>query len=274
MKCACIIPCFNEKDRIEDIFYEIEKINKKDIDWFILDNGSIDTSFEIMKNMIKNNQSKNVYIIKKRKNTGYGSGLKYVIEKIILLNNGINNFKINCIFPEIKKSQFYDNIAWTHADGQTPINDVIKAYKIAENNYHNKNILIKGLRTRREDGLLATLFTFFLNLIQIIFYNKKIISPNSQPTLISYELIKKTISYTFDDSLFDTSLSIICAKLESKIIRFPVQFLRRKSGIGANEKIIHKINFSIKNFILLWKMRRYSIIFKKKKRINDLKNSS
>lgn len=260
MKCACIIPCFNEKDRIEEIFYEIKKLCNSNIDWFILDNGSMDNSFEIMKSMIKKYQKENIYIIKKTKNTGYGSGLKYVIKKIILLNNGINKFKINYIFPEINKSNFYYNIAWTHADGQTPLSDVIKAYKIAENS-NNQKLLIKGLRIKREDGRLATIFTFFLNLIQITFYNKKIISPNSQPTLISYGLIKKIISLTFNDSLFDTSLSIICAKLGSKIIRFPVEFLRRKSGFGANEKIIHKLNFSIKNFKLLWKLRRYSIIF-------------
>ena len=263
MKCACIIPCFNEKNRIEEIFYEIEKLSKYNIDWFILDNGSIDSSFEIMKNMIKKCQRGNIYIIKKTKNTGYGSGLKYAIEKIILLNNGINSFKINHIFPEISKSHFYDKIAWTHADGQTPICDVIEAYKIAEDNNNNQKLLIKGLRISREDGKLAATFTFFLNLIQIIFFNRKIISPNSQPTLISYELLGKIIRSTFNDSLFDTSLSIICAKLDVEIIRFPVKFLRRTSGIGANEKIIHKLNFSIKNFILLWKMRRYSIMYPK-----------
>ena len=262
MKCACIIPCFNEKARIEEIFYEIGKLDKENIDWFLLDNGSTDNSFEIMKNMIKKYQMKNIFIIKKRKNMGYGSGLKYVFKKIIILNEVKNTFKINFTFPVIKKSKFYDNIAWTHADGQTPIYDVIRAYEIAENN-NNQLIFIKGLRIRREDGILATLFTFFLNLIQIIFFNKKIISPNSQPTLISYKLIEKIIGSTFNDSLFDTSLSIICTKLDCEIIRFPVQFLRRKSGDGANEKIIHKITFSIKNFILLWKMRRYSIIFPK-----------
>ncbi len=262
MKCACIIPCFNEKDRIEGIFYEIKKIGKSNIDWFILDNGSIDNSFEIMKKMSKKYIKENIYIIKKTKNTGYGSGLKYVIKKLILLNSGINKFKTSYIFPDISKSNFYDNIAWTHADGQTPLYDVITAYKIAENN-NNQKLLIKGIRIKREDGILATMFTFFLNLIQITFYNKKIISPNSQPTLVSYRLMEKIIRLTFNDNLFDTSLSIICSKLGSEIIRFPVQFLKRKSGVGANEKIIHKLNFSIKNFILLWKLRRYSVIFPK-----------
>ena len=262
MKCACIIPCFNEKDRIEGIFYEIKKIGKSNIDWFILDNGSIDNSFKIMKKMRKKYLVENVFIIKKTKNTGYGSGLKYVIKKIILLNSGINNFKSNYIFPEINKSNFYDNIAWTHADGQTPLYDVIKAYKIAEKNT-NQQLFIKGIRIKREDGMLATIFTFFLNLIQITFYSKKIINPNSQPTLVSYKLMERIIRLTFNDSLFDTSFSIICAKLGSEIIRFPVQFLRRKSGVGANEKIIDKLNFSIKNFILLWKLRRYSVIFPK-----------
>lgn len=262
MKCACVIPCFNEKERIGEIFNEIKKVSKGDIDWFILDNGSRDGSFEIMKKMIKKHQRENIYIIKKTKNKGYGSGLKYVMRKIILLNNGKDNFKIKNIFPEINRSNFYDSIAWTHADGQTPIYDVIKAYKIAEIN-NNHKLFIKGLRVKREDGIIALTFTFFLNLIQIIFFDKRIISPNSQPSLISYQLLEKIIGSSSNDSLFDTSLTIICAKLGSEIIRFPVQFLKRKSGFGANEKIINKLNFSIKTFLLLWKMRRYSMLFPK-----------
>ena len=66
MKCACIIPCFNEKDRIEGIFYEIKKIGKSNIDWFVLDNGSIDDSFKIMKKMRKKYPLENVFIVKKQ----------------------------------------------------------------------------------------------------------------------------------------------------------------------------------------------------------------
>tara|TARA_Y100000991_G_C21868696_1_gene304156 strand:- start:53 stop:787 length:735 start_codon:yes stop_codon:yes gene_type:complete len=237
-KFVCLIPCFNEGDNLRYLCDEIKQINNQNVDWYIINNGSTDIKQKDFEKVIENKiNTNNVFTHFVKKNEGYGYGIKHCLLDII---------------------DHYEFICWTHADGQTPLSDVINAFKIAEKK-NNKNLLIKGIRKKRSDGALATFFTFFLNLIQIIFFSHKIISPNSQPTLITNKLLKAIIDKTFDDNLFDTSISIICAKIGCEIIRFPVCFLLRKNGVGQNEKIIQKLRFSIKNFILLWKMKKYSI---------------
>ena len=65
IKCACIIPCFNEEKRIKAIFQELNDINIENIDWFILDNGSTDNGFQIIEETNSLFNKKNIFIIRK-----------------------------------------------------------------------------------------------------------------------------------------------------------------------------------------------------------------
>lgn len=261
MKCAFIIPCFNEETRINDIFNEIYLLNITNIDWFILNNGSSDGTYKLIEENMKKYGKKNVFAIHKKVNEGYGTGLKYVITKLI--ENDRDSTPISSSDGVYKpKNQFnkefrYKMVGWTHADGQTPIYDVKKAYNLFVNSHNKRSLFIKGIRKKREDGLISTIFTNFLKIIQILFFSRKIVSPNSQPTFISSEILIKVFEQTYNDNLFDLSLSILVSKLKCEIKRFPVRFLKRKGGFGENEKISQKLRFSIKNFVLFWKMRKY-----------------
>jgi glycosyltransferase involved in cell wall biosynthesis len=262
IKCACIIPCFNEEKRIKGIFQEINDLNVENIDWFILDNGSTDNSFQIIEDTKAFFNKKNIYIIRKRVNNGYGSGIKYAVSKIISKNKNLKKGYDSKNLSLNKNYKYnYDILSWTHADGQTPLVDVLKGLKIV-NELNSKEFLVKGIRVKRDDGIVATIFTSVLNIIQIIFFSKSIISPNSQPTLVSTELLTKIMHKTADDFLFDLSVFIISSRIGAKIKRFSVKFLNRESGSGANQTIFQKLNFSIKNLVLLWEMRKYSRVYK------------
>lgn len=261
IKCACIIPCFNEEKRIKAIFQEISELKIENIDWFILDNGSTDNSLQIIKKTEEIFNKENIFIIRKSLNNGYGSGIKFAISKIVSNNKNLES-EYDSKNVSLKKNFNYDVLSWTHADGQTPIVDVLKGLQIVKN-IGKDNFLVKGLRVKRDDGFIATVFTSVLNLIQIVFFSKSIISPNSQPTLVSTILLIDILHKTSDDFLFDLSVSIISSKFGVEIKRFPVKFLNRESGSGANQTIFQKLNFSIKNLVLLWKMRKYSRVYKK-----------
>ena len=261
IKCACIIPCFNEEKRIKAIFQEINDLKTENIDWFILDNGSTDNSFQIIKKTEEFFNKENIFTIRKSLNNGYGSGIKFAISKIVSNNNNFESDNDSKNVP-LKNNFNYDVLSWTHADGQTPIVDVLMGFKIVKN-IGKDDFLVKGLRVKRDDGFIAKVFTSVLNIIQILFFSKSIISPNSQPTLLSSKLITEIMHKTSDDFLFDLSVSIISSKLDVEIKRFPVKFLIRESGSGANQTIFQKLNFSIKNLVLLWKMRKYSKVHKK-----------
>ncbi len=243
LSCACIIPCFNEKDRIKDLINEISKLESNLIDWYLLDNGSNDTTYQIMINELSKVKLSNIFPIKKKKNNGYGAGLKYVINKI-------NKSRESKKDKGLTLKKVYKYICWTHADGQTPINDVAIAHNIAIKQ-EKKFILIKGKRIQRKDGLLGIIFEFFLNLLVSLKYNKNILSAYSQPTLISKSLLLKISEHCPNDSVFDLAVIVKGFLHKATILRFPVVFEKRTKGKGSNESLYQKIKFSIDNLIYM-----------------------
>ena len=182
-KSACVIPCFNEENNLIPICNEIAKLNIEYIDWYLINNGSTDINHKKFNSIIKDNmQSPHIYTYHIAKNKGIGYGIK------------------TCLLEIIKN---YEVVSWTHADGQTPIEDVVKAHEIYISDEDTD--LVKGIRISRSDGVLATLFTTIYNIILLISGNYKSRSPNSQPTLIKSSFANSIISYAENDSNFDIS---------------------------------------------------------------------
>ena len=219
---VCLIPCFNESGNLLSLCEEIKSLNYNNIDWYLINNGSTDIDNISFQRIIENN--KDQHCIKTffiSKNKGYGYGLKKCIVNIL---------------------DQYEEIIWTHADGQTPLNDVIKALEISSQN--KKIEIIKGIRVSRKDGIIASTFTFFLNICLFFSGNYNYRSPNSQPTLIKKYLLEKIILKTEDNGNFDVSALIKSKRFQNRIIRFPVNFNNRKKGEGSNEKFFDKIKYS------------------------------
>ena len=260
-KCACIIPCFNEEKQINYIFEEIKKLNYVNLDWYLLDNGSIDNTLKRMQELLITSETNNIYILSKKLNEGYGAGIKYAISKIfpyikistIRKNSNLNNAAIN---KEYLKENYYEFVAWTHADGQTPFEDIGKALELAQNNYDEK-IFIKGQKTIREDGKISKFFEFALNCLLILFFNSSIKNPYSQPSLISKKLFSIFINKCSNDSLFDLDILIKSFRYKATLKRFNVRFLKRESGKGSNENIKQKVIFSLINLKLIWGYRSF-----------------
>ena len=141
-KLSIIIPCFNEAKNIPALIKKIDPIIDENIEVILVDNGSTDKTGEIIELELLNRNSV-LKSISVSKNIGYGNGIM----------RGVKEAK-----GEI--------IAWTHADGQTPLIDVITSYQIFCRCQENID-LIKGISTSRKDGLIAKTFTMFFNIIRI-----------------------------------------------------------------------------------------------------------
>ena len=256
MNYACIIPCFNEGKRIIELIGELEIINSPDIHWFLVDNGSYDSSFDFIFSNNQRNLDTSINFIRKSTNEGYGKGIKYALYQI-------NNYKKNQKSGNIIFNSFsnYSALGWTHADGQTPVIDFTYATKKASQ-ISNNDFLVKGIRSSREDGFVSTIFTSFLNLIIFTFFNCNCINPNSQPTLISRELLFKVLDNTSNDGTFDLSILIKSTEYKVSYSRFPIKFLKRKSGFGSNESFYQKLKYSVDLLFFIWSMRGYSKFYK------------
>ena len=122
MKLSIVIPCYNESKNIPLILSRFDEVIKRqDIEVVLVNNGSTDTSKEVIEQLLsKYSFARPVYV---PINKGYGFGI------LSGLKEAIGTY-----------------VGWTHADMQTDPYDVIKALEIIENESEAENIYVKGNR--------------------------------------------------------------------------------------------------------------------------------
>ena len=126
---SIVLPCYEEAPSLPELYKKASFITDNyDIEIIFLDNGSKDQSWEIMQSL---KEKEKIRFVKLQTNKGYGFGIKYAL-----------NF---C------KGKY---IGWTHADLQTDLFDVIKAFELLSQtkNCKPKNIkyALKGKRLGRK----------------------------------------------------------------------------------------------------------------------------
>ena len=120
MKMSIVIPCYNEEENIPIILDKFDNIlTNEDIEIILVNNGSTDNSDEVLKRLLPKYLFAKTVLVPINKGYGYG------------------------IFQGLKEAKG-DFLGWMHADMQTTPSDVLKSYKILEENSWNKNIFVKG----------------------------------------------------------------------------------------------------------------------------------
>ena len=214
---SLVIPCYNEEKNIKELFEQISKLeNKFNLEAIIVNNGSTDDSSTIIDSEKK--IIKNLKVIKIEKNIGFGNGVK----------EGVKNATSNLI-------------CYAHGDLQTNLEDVYKAYNIYKTSNLGKKF-IKGSRQKRP--LIDVTFTFLMSLINSILFRKVLYDIHAQPNLFERSLIKN-FDFVPNDMSLDLYM-ILNAKINDyKIIKFKVNFLKRRFGIGSNENFLKKVKYSL-----------------------------
>ena len=216
-----VIPCYNEKNNLDTLLEKFKEIlNEYDfIKIILVDNGSTDKSDKIIKNNIIFNY-KNFKLIQINKNIGYGHGIIKGLEQV--------------------DTEFY---SWTHADLQTDIKDVVKAFKLHKEKLITGNYIIKGKRKKR--NLLDSFFTICMSFLTTILTLSIQYDINAQPKIFTKEIFNK-LKNPPNDFMLDLYFMIIIKKLKFKIINFPVYFSKRKFGISKGGGTIKgKLKLSI-----------------------------
>lgn len=215
---SLIVPCYNEEKNILHLSKKIILLSKYiKFETILIDNGSIDnTSSEIIKLKKKINNLKLIFI---KKNQGFG----YAIKKGITASKR----KILC---------------YTHADLQTDIKDVLKAYRIFKKN-KNKKVFIKGSRLKRTFSEIV--FSFGMSFFCSLLFFKKMNDIHAQPNFFKRELITK-VKYLPNDFSLDIYMYLLAKIKKHEIIRFDVFFNKRIYGKGNNENLLKKFSHSFK----------------------------
>ena len=225
MKLSLIIPCFNEAKNIPLLLERCREIVKPgEVEIILVDNGSTDTSHEVLERIIKDYPG--CYSIRVEINKGYGFG---ILEGL--------------------RSADGEILCWTHADMQTDPTDVLAGLQYFKK--YGDNLFCKGRRFGRP--IFDVIFTIGMSFFESILLRKFMWDINAQPTMFSRKFFE-TWSDTPDDFSLDLYAYYEAKRQNLKVRRFPVEFSERAYGEShwnLNWKakwsfILRTVNYSLK----------------------------
>lgn len=219
MKFSIIIPCYNEKDNIDNLIKRIRPLQDEyDLEYVLVENGSTDGSRDYFKNNVEN-VFKNIIVAYVDKNLGYGYGLQ----------EGI-------------KAATGDYIGWIHADLQMPPEELRSFFNEIETGDIKKKVFFKGIRTNR--NFIDRFFTNGQAFFNTCLFKMKLYDIGAIPVIFSRELLD---FFELDDMPNDFSIELFVYKEAVKngfqIIRHKVKLLSREKG---NSSWNHGVKSKIK----------------------------
>lgn len=201
MRLSIIIPCYNEQSSIKKLINDcIENINEE-VEVLLVDNGSNDNTYEALLSL---SLPKNIIPYRIEKNIGYGNGILYGLKKA--------------------KGEI---LAWTHADLQTDISDVIRGFNLYEMELNKKTCIVKGERKNR--NIIDSFFTFSMGVYSSVLLGKWLYDINAQPKIFHRSFLKEFKNPPLDFSLDLYFLYFFISK-QIEIKTFPVFFKKRLYG--------------------------------------------
>lgn len=228
MNFSLVIPCYNEEENLPILIDKYKKFLKKpNNELIIVNNGSVDNTNNLLRKLKK---IKNIKSVQIKKNIGFGNGLK----KGMFAAQG-------------------DILIYSHADLEVDPNDILKAIEIFKKKNKNNVLFIKGDRINKIKNnwsFLAIFFSYSLTVLSTILFRQKLYDIHGMPVLFHKNLLK-SINYFPNDFSIDLAIYLGAKKKNYKIIRFPVNFNKKKRiyGEGSTDTIIKMIKNSHEQII-------------------------
>lgn len=227
---SLVIPCYNESRNIPKLFENLIQ-NPKDqlelMELILIDNGSTDNSRNIMENELKKYSFLNCKIIRIETNQGYGHG----------------------IVTGLKQASA-EVLAWTHADLQTDLADVTRAFKILKSHPNYQNVFLKGRRQNRP--LIDSFFTMGMSAASSLLLKTKLDDINAQPKMFHRNFFNMLKNFPDDFSL-DLYFYLMAKRSRLSILTIPVIYKVRLAGEakgGGSLKNKFKLTQRTFNYIL------------------------
>jgi glycosyltransferase involved in cell wall biosynthesis len=224
MKFSLVIPCYNEAATLPSLLERAHELAiRPDVEVILVDNGSTDSTIEVLKNLLP--KYPGCRSIRVEKNQGYGFGIV----------SGL-------------KAARGEILGWTHADMQTDPQDVL--FGLATFEKRGDDIFVKGLRYGRP--FMDVVFTVGMSVFETILLARPMWDINAQPTMFSRSFFESWTATPNDFSL-DLYAYYQAQKCGLKVYRFPVRFSERVHGVShwnvnwaAKRKFIRRtIEFSL-----------------------------
>lgn len=220
MKYSIVIPCYNEEDNLPKLVSSITEFAKgRDLEFVLVENGSKDNSYMLMKELIKDKPF--IKIEKVEVNCGYGYGL----------HQGI-------------KAATGDYIGWIHADLQLPLSDVSQFLDRIDTYSGSGRLFLKG--TRHNRSLVDYFFTYGMTCFESVLFGRWLFDIGAIPVFFERSLLSKLerVPNDFSVELFIYNV----AKANGfQVERLPVHLQKRQKGKSSwNTGMISRLRQSMR----------------------------
>jgi glycosyltransferase involved in cell wall biosynthesis len=220
MKYSIVIPCYNEEDNLPNLIKSISEFAKgKELEFVLVENGSKDNSFALMKDLT--NDKDFIKIVKVEVNQGYGYGL----------HQGI-------------KAASGDYIGWIHADLQLPLADVSQFLDRIDTYNGPQKLFLKG--TRHNRSLVDYFFTYGMTCFESVLFGRWLFDIGAIPVFFDRSLLAvlERVPKDFSVELFIYNK----AKAHGyKVERLPVHLLKREKGKSSwNTGLMSRVKQSMR----------------------------
>ncbi len=203
---SIVLPCYNEAENIFPLIERFRPFSEfENFELILVNNGSTDNSSKIFSKALKDKKNFFLNVITIEKNIGYGNGIQ----------SGLKKAKGNIL-------------AYSHADIQTPPEDLFKALKMIKSGEVNLDTsLIKGFRINRSDE--KSFLTSWLAKVVHFFMGVKMEDINGQPKVFSKKFFE-SFEKPPDDFSYDVFVIYWAFRKGLNIKTFDVDFGERIFG--------------------------------------------
>jgi putative flippase GtrA len=203
---SIVLPCYNEGPNIPLLIERVRPFwPQENFELILVNNGSTDNSADILATECSKPENAFVHVVTVPQNIGYGHG----------------------ILTGLRAAQA-PILAYSHADIQTPPEDVFKAFHLLQDeSLPPEQTLIKGRRTNRDPNALV--LTNGLAKIVALVLGHPLEDINGQPKLFGRSLLNH-LRHPPTGFAFDTYLLYVAALAHIQLVEFPVDFGVRLHG--------------------------------------------
>lgn len=207
LRKSIVVPCYNESANLPNLIGRFEALVDAQRDWelILVDNGSTDDSALVLERELAKPGRDFVQVVTvPAPNVGYGHGIV----------TGLHAARGSLL-------------AWTHADGQTPPADVLRAFELLETADDPQRTFVKGRRRARP--LRDTLFTAGMQAAALTLLGANLADINGQPKAFPRALLELADEPPTDLSL-DLYFFYVAQKHGFAVRTLDVHFGEREHG--------------------------------------------
>lgn len=213
MNISVVIPCYNESEKIVDLIELIHSLTglskpyNLHLDFMLVENGCTDDTFDKFEiEALTHLSCCQIQTLHISQNIGYGFGVKSGLMKVRDRNV--------CILP---------------ADGKYGSKDILESIVLFSST-ESQGILVKGMRTGRNDPLIIRILSFIYTQLVNLFTGVRMRDVNGLPKIFFNGFSPNEIDLMSNSACFDATLLFLWFRKGGCTTEFPVKFTQNLEG--------------------------------------------